>query len=100
MINGVVNTALTNELNSLNETGPVVHFFTIGISPSVLASNNVLTLSIDEGGDGGDGWAIDFLTIGVTPTAAVPEPSAAMLCGLAASLVVCGRFLTRRQCDR
>jgi hypothetical protein len=23
----------------------------------------VLTLSIDEGGDGGDGWAVDFLTV-------------------------------------
>jgi hypothetical protein len=95
-INGVVNTALTNKLNALDDGGPVAHFFTIGISPSVLASNHVLTLSIDEGGDGGDGWAIDFLTIGVTPATAIPEPSAALLCGLAASLVICGRFLTRR----
>ena len=29
-------------------------------------------------GDGGDGWAIDFLTTGVT-TAAVPEPSSIVI---------------------
>jgi hypothetical protein len=38
----------------------------------------VLTLSIDQGGDGGDGWALDYLTVGVTtqqtPTSTVPEP--------------------------
>ena len=39
---------------------------TIGIDPAVLQTNNILTLSIDEGGNGGDGWAIDFLTVGVT----------------------------------
>jgi hypothetical protein len=79
-VNGVTNAALTTKLNSLDETGPVVHFFTIGIDPSLLSSTNVLTLSINEGGDGGDGWAVDFLTVGVTTsplvtTTPVPEPS-------------------------
>ncbi len=72
-INGITNQVLTNTLNSLNETGPQEHFLTIGISTLTLLSNNVLTLKINEGGDGGDGWAVDFLTIGVT-TQAVPEP--------------------------
>ena len=90
-INGVVNTALTNKLNSLDETGPVEHFFTIGISPSALTSNKVLT--IDEGGDGGDGWAIDFLTIGITPSiAAVPEPSSLWLGGAMGLVAACGRW--------
>jgi hypothetical protein len=30
----------------------------------------VLTLTIDDGGDGGDGWAIDFLTVAVTTSEA------------------------------
>ncbi len=64
-INGVINTALTDQLNALDQTGPVVQFFTIGIDPATLAANNILTLSIDEAGDGGDGWAVDFLTVGV-----------------------------------
>jgi hypothetical protein len=85
-VNGTTNTALTSKLNSLNETGPVVHFFTIGINPAILSPNNVLTLSINEGGDGGDGWAVDFLTIGVTtaPLASpVPEPSSFALLAMA-----------------
>jgi PEP-CTERM motif len=81
-INGVVDSALTNTLNSLNETGPLEHFLTIGIRPSLLSPTDVLTLSINEGGDGGDGWAVDFLTIGVTLNA-VPEPSSLVLTGLA-----------------
>jgi hypothetical protein len=79
-INGTTAVALSAELNSLNETGPVVQFFTIGISSSLLLDTNVMTLSIDEGGDGGDGYAIDFLTIGVT-TQSVPEPSSLILPG-------------------
>jgi PEP-CTERM motif len=79
-INGVTDVALTNTLNGLNDAGPTEQFFTIGISTSALLSNNILTLTIDEGGDGGDGWAIDFLTIGVT-TSAVPEPSTVLLLG-------------------
>ncbi len=82
-INGTTDVALTAELESLNESGPLVQFFTIGISPSLLLDTNVMTLSIDEGGDGGDGYAIDFLTIGVT-TQSVPEPSSLMLLGAGA----------------
>jgi hypothetical protein len=86
-INGSVDTALTAELNSLNETGPVVHFFTIGLDPSLDTGSHILTLSINEGGDGGDGWAVDFLTVGVTTqTSAVPEPGSIWV--LAAGLVL------------
>jgi hypothetical protein len=75
-VNGTVDAALTTQLESLNESGPIVQFFTIGLSPSVDTSSHTLTLSIDEGGNGGDGWAVDFLTVGVTTQAsAVPEPS-------------------------
>jgi hypothetical protein len=73
-INGQVDTALTATLNSLNETGPVTQLFTIGIDPSTLTANDVLNLTIDEGGNGGDGWAEDYFTVGVT-TESVPEPS-------------------------
>lgn len=66
MINGVTNAALTAALNGLNQTGPYEQFLTVGIDPALLQANKVLTLSIDEGGNGGDGWAVDFLTVGVT----------------------------------
>ena len=70
-INGTVDAALENTLNGLVQTGPVVQFFSIGVDPASLNADNVLTLTIDEGGDGGDGWAVDFLTVGVqTSTAA------------------------------
>ena len=57
----------------------MVRFGTIGVSPSILLPTHILTLSIDQGGDGGDGWAVDFLTVGVTT---VPEPSTLLLTGL------------------
>ena len=76
-INGAVNSALTTELNALNQTGPVTQFFTIGIDPTILAMNHVLTLAIDQGGDGGDGWAVDFLTTGVTTRSMSPVPEPA-----------------------
>ena len=94
-INGVVNTTLSNAINSLSETGPYTHFLTIGIDPMSLSTNNILTLSIDEGGDGSDGWAIDFLTVGVT-TQTVPEPSTAVLFGIAAISLI-GFIRCRRQ---
>jgi hypothetical protein len=75
-LNGTPATALTDALNGLEQGGPTVQFFTIGISPAVLLPSNVLTLSIDNGGDGGDGWAVDFLTVGVTT---IPEPTALLL---------------------
>jgi hypothetical protein len=85
-LNGLAAPALTTKLNSLNETGPVEHFFTIGVDPSILSPTNQLVLSIGEGGDGGDGWAVDFLTVGVT-TSPVPEPSVMVLaCVFAAGL--------------
>ena len=95
-VNGVTNTALTNALNGLNQTGPYVQFLTVGIAPAQLSSSNVLTLSINEGGDGGDGWAVDFLTVGVTSTpASVPEPGAI---ALVLSMGITGAgFLARRR---
>jgi hypothetical protein len=81
-VNGVTNAALTAKLDAIDESGPQVHFFTIGIDPAVLSPTNTLNLRIDEGGDGGDGWAVDFLTVGVTTTqiaATVPEPSSLTL---------------------
>jgi hypothetical protein len=96
-INGVVNSALTSKLASLNETGPVVHFFTIGIAPNALLASNVLTLTINEGGDGGDGWAVDFLTIGVTAAASsVPEPSPLILSAAAVAIGCGGCVMARR----
>ena len=75
-INGTVNAGLTSTLNSLVQTGPQVQFFSIGLDPAALDTSNVLTLTIDEGGDGGDGWAVDFLTVGVQTTAALELTSA------------------------
>jgi len=66
MVNGATNSVLTSAINGLNQTGPYEQFLSIGIDPAVLQANHILTLSIDEGGDGGDGWAVDFLTVGVT----------------------------------
>ena len=97
-INGVTDVALTNALNALNQTGPYEQFFTIGIDPAILKPSNVLTLRINEGGDGGDGWAIDFLTVGVTSASPenVPEPGAIALL-LASGLTSAGLLLRRRQ---
>jgi len=83
-VNGTVEAALTSELESLNETGSVVQFFTIGLDPTVDTGSHILTLSIDEGGNGGDGWAVDFLTVGVTTadSGAAPEPSTLALLAL------------------
>lgn len=75
-IDGVVNDALTALLNSLDQTGPVLQFVSVGVDVSTLDPSHVLTLTIDQAGDGGDGWAIDFLTIGVTE---VPAPGTATL---------------------
>jgi hypothetical protein len=86
-VNGISDPALVTELESVDESGPVVHFFTIGIDPKILQSNHTLTLTIDEGGNGGDGWAVDFTTVGVT-TAAVPEPASLALTAMAGCLLV------------
>jgi hypothetical protein len=83
-INGIVNPALTAALNGLDQSGPVVQFLSIGINPAVLDPSHILNITIDQGGDGGDGWAVDFLTVGVTT---VPSPGAAGLLGLGGALV-------------
>jgi MYXO-CTERM domain-containing protein len=87
-INGQPNATLSALADSLDQTGPVVQFFTAGLDPSILNPNSVLNLSIDEGGDGGDGYALDFLTVGVTT---VPEPAGA------AMAVVAGLGVLRRR---
>ena len=81
-INGVEHTALTAALNGLEQGGPVEQFLSIGLDPALLSPNKVLTLSIDQTGDGGDGWAVDFFTVGVT-TSPVPVPAAVWLLGSA-----------------
>jgi PEP-CTERM motif len=96
-INGVVSAALTTQLESLNETGPVVQFFTIGLNPSIDTGSHILTLSIDEGGDGGDGYALDFLTVGVTTTGsggggATPEPGTISLLGLGGLAIAAAKW--------
>ena len=68
-VNGITDSGLAAELNALNLSGPSVRFFTIGLDPAMDSRNHVLTLAINEGGDGGDGWAVDFLTVGATTRA-------------------------------
>jgi len=89
---------LTSVLNGLNQTGPRMQFFTIGLSSSLLNPNHIITLRIDQGGDGGDGWAVDFLTVGVT-TRLVPEPASvvSIAVGLAAIGLRSWRLRNRRQ---
>lgn len=83
-VNGTLNVALAAQLNAFDQGGPLVQFFTIGLNPAIDTPSHILTLSINEGGDGGDGWAVDFLTVGVTTrVSAVPEPSSMALLALA-----------------
>jgi len=82
-INGVPVATLTDLANSLDQTTPQVQFASIGIDPALLLGTNILTLTIDQGGDGGDGWAIDFLTVGVET---IPAPSSAALMFVGAGL--------------
>ncbi len=88
-INSVFNQTLTDTLNGIDQTGPFVRFFTIGISPTSLTPDHILTLSIDLGGDGGDGWAIDYLSVGATTgsAAAAPEPGSALFALLGLGLI-------------
>jgi hypothetical protein len=88
-INGVKNQTLSDLLNGLNQTGPYSQFVSIGLDVSSLNPDGTLTLSIDQGGNGGDGWAIDFLTIGVQTR--IPTPGSLALLG--GSLLL----MTRRQ---
>ena len=82
---GIAAVALTAQLNSLSQTGPVVQFFGIGLDPAIYLGGTVLTVSIDQGGDGGDGWAVDFFTVGVT-TAPVQAPQPGTLALLSVGL--------------
>jgi len=72
---------------SIDESGPVVQFFTIGIDPATLLANqrpDLVRSTKAETAD--DGWAVDFFTVGVTTSAtAVPSrrPWALMAGGLA-----------------
>lgn len=94
VVNGQVDQTLSATLNGLQQTGPVVQFFTIGIGN--IREDNTLTLQIRQaagtpprvvGGQTavGDGWAIDFLTIGVTT---IPTPGSLALTGLAGLCMV------------
>ncbi|MGC1310260.1 MAG: hypothetical protein WA885_23780 [Phormidesmis sp.] len=77
-LNGQDAPALAAILNSFNLTGPGgprTQFFSIGIDPSVLNASHRLALSINQvGGADGDGWAVDFLSIGIE--AKMDEPVA------------------------
>jgi hypothetical protein len=94
-VNGVANATLTSTLNSLDESGPQVRFLTLGLSTALDNPSHILTVRIDEGGDGGDGWAIDFATVGVTTTAAgvpgTPEPGTWILLATGFAAVIAAR---------
>jgi hypothetical protein len=98
MLDGSSDANLTTKLESLNETGPVVHFFTIGLDPALDNASHTLTLSIDQGGDGGDGWAVDFLTLGVETTATeTPEPSGVLMSGTVISVILIASWFRRHR---
>lgn len=85
-VNGVVDPVLSQLANLFLQTGPRVSFATIGIRPALLNANHLLTVMIDQGGSGGDGWAVDFVTVGVT-TRQIPEPATLGLGLMAAAAI-------------
>jgi uncharacterized protein (TIGR03382 family) len=88
LVNNQQNAVLSDTLNGLNQTAPLVQFLTIGIGN--IRADNTLTLTIRQASGGtparggdlpqGDGWAIDFLTIGITT---IPTQGTVALAGLA-----------------
>ena len=99
-INGVESPGFEKVLNTPVLTDPSSQFFSFGVDPALLSSNDILNLSIDEGGDGGDGYAVDFLTVGVTTNAgpaAVPEASTTISFGLLLLLGLGGVAVARKR---
>jgi len=97
-INGQTSAALTDKLNSVTLTDPSNLFFTVGIDPALLNGSKTLNLSIDEGGDGGDGYAVDFLTVGVTTgSTPLPEASSTVSLGLLLMLGLGGVAIASRK---
>ncbi len=97
-INGVESPGFEKVLNTPVLTDPSSQFFSFGVDPALLSSSGILNLSIDEGGDGGDGYAVDFLTVGVTSIpAAVPEASTTISFGLLLALGLGGVAVARKR---
>lgn len=87
VVNNGVNAALTGLANQIDQTTPLTRLYTIGLDLATLRDDHTLTLQIRQASGGqrggvpqGDGWAIDFLTIGATT---IPTPGAATLAALA-----------------
>ena len=99
MINGTEWEPFSAALNSIDTGGPLVQFRTIGL-PTSSYEPNVLTIGINNGGTGGDAWAIDFLTLGFTteslPGAVAPEPVSLVLLGTGLAGVAAVRQRKRR----
>jgi hypothetical protein len=97
-VNGAAYAPLSTLLNSVNQTGPSTRFYTIGLDVASIAGTS-FTVSINQGGTGGDGWAIDYLTVGVQTQkiSNVPEPATVALLG--GGLLVVG-LVSRRPRDR
>ncbi len=69
-VNGQRLDAMNQAINQQNlrdkENRPSTVFISAGLDPSILQSGNTLEVVIDQEGQGGDGWAVDYLTVGVT----------------------------------
>jgi hypothetical protein len=81
----------------MNLGGPVMHFFTLGLSSALDTPAHTLTVTIDNLGNGGDGWAVDFLTVGVTTTGAAAAPEPGMMVLMGAGLIGLAGLVRRRK---